>query len=299
MESLEKRDAILRRARRIELKSRRLVARVLAGETRSLFRGTGIEFDAVREYAYGDDVRAIDWNVTARAGRPFVKRFVTTRERDVIVAVDRSGSMRFGSGGPSSMAKEDSAATLAVILAFVTSFLRERIGLVEFGNASPLELAPRRERGTADRFLRSLVTARRSEPRIAWADLAERLDRLLKRRSLLFLVSDFHEPPPLPVLGRLRFRHEVIAVRIVDPREERLEGSGVVVLEDPKTRRTFALDAGSATERAEYAARAKERAERHQELLRDAGIEGFSLQTSDENFAAFFAFIEARRRGLR
>lgn len=293
-ETISSREAILRRARRIVLSSRRVVARALAGETRSVFRGTGVEFDSVREYAYGDDVRAIDWNVTARAGRPFVKRFVTTRERDVVLAVDRSGSMSFATARRT---KAEIVAELAAILASIAERGRERVGLVEFGNREPQELAPRRNRALLERIVGRLLEPTRSRVDAGFDDLVARIERVLPRRALLFLVSDFHELPGERLLARLAARHETIAVRVFDPREIELRGDGAVSCVDPETGRAFAIDAAASASRARFAADAAARSERLRALCGRAGVGRIDLDTRDERFRALFDFFESRRRG--
>jgi uncharacterized protein (DUF58 family) len=286
------REAVIRRARRIELRTRRVVTRLLAGDARSIFRGTGIEFDSVREYSYGDDVRAIDWNVTARAGRPYVKRFVTTRERDLVVVADRSASMRFGSGDRT---KSDVAAELTAVLALVAARGRERIGLIECGARDAIEIEPRRRRATVEHLVRRLVAPVKAAPTVDWEEVRQRCDRVLKRRALLFVVSDFNELPRERDIAELDLRHEVIAVRVFDPREEQLVGSGVMHCFDPETSARFALDAGSARERAAFASAARIKRERIHQLFARAAVASFDLSTADVNFRAFFDFLAAER----
>lgn len=293
-ESPSVREAVLRRARRIELSSRRLVARALAGDARSVFRGSGIEFDSVREYSYGDDVRAIDWNVTARAGRPFVKQFVTTRERDVVLAIDRSASMELGT---ESRTKAEVVAEFAAVLALVATRGRERVGLVEYGIEDPKQIAPRRRVATLDRLITRLLAPVSTRAESTLTEMVDRADRVLKRRALVFLISDFHEVPAERDLSRLDFRHEVIVVRVVDPREQELAGKGVVRCVDPETGHRFTIDPGSPRERAAFVAASRARTERLRGVFARAGVRGFELNTRDTGFAAFFEFLESHRHG--
>lgn len=292
---LSSREAILRRAKRIVLSSRRIVARALAGETRSVFRGTGIEFESVREYAYGDDVRAIDWNVTARAGKPFVKRFITTRERDVVLAVDRSASMSFAT---TRSTKAEIAAEACAIVAAIAERGRERVGLVEFGNRRAQQIAPRRDRATIERVTTRLLQPTTTLPGAGLGDLVERLQRVVVRRALVFLISDFHEPPNERELALLSARHEVIAVVVIDPAERELRGEGAVRCVDPESGLEFTIDAGSSRQRARFAADAASRRASLRERFARAGVSRIEQDTRDERFTALFDFFESRRRGV-
>ncbi|MBI4878150.1 MAG: DUF58 domain-containing protein, partial [Planctomycetes bacterium] len=223
---------ILRKARRIEIRSRKLVSLAMAGEYRSVFRGTGVEFDSVREYVFGDDVRAIDWNVTARARRPYVKRFVESRERSVLLVVDRSASLDFGSTGAS---KAELAAELCAVLALAAAHNRDRVGLLQFSDRVEAFLPPGRGREWPHRLLRELLglapAGRRTDLELAIVEA----ERRLRRRAVVFLVSDFLEPPPVRALARLRRRHDVVALCVRDPREEVLAGLGIVECVDPES----------------------------------------------------------------
>lgn len=290
------RESILKRARRVELKSRRLVARALSGSARSVFRGSGIEFDSVREYCYGDDVRAIDWNVTARASRPFIKQFVTTRERDILVVLDRSSSLAFGSRGRT---KAEVALELLAVIAFIAGRGRERIGLAEIGVRDGVWVEPRRGVEWPKRLTALALEPTDGDDPIDWNALGLRLSQALKQSALLFLISDFQELPDVLALRRIAFRHEVVAARIHDPRELELDGSHPIHCVDRELGRSFWLDPGSERERHEFRAAAREHRLATERAFDGASVDRFDLSTVDERFESFFQFLERRRRGVR
>lgn len=290
------RESILKRARRVELKSRRLVARALSGSARSVFRGSGIEFDSVREYSYGDDVRALDWNVTARAGRPFIKQFVTTRERDILIVLDRSSSLDFGSRGRT---KTEVALELLAVIAFIAGRGRERIGLAEIGVRDGAWIEPNRGLEWPKRLTALALEPTQGDEPIDWNALGLRLSHALKQSTLLFLISDFQELPDVLALRRIAFRHEVVAARIFDPRELELVGSHPIHCFDREAGRSFWLDLGSERERREFQAAAREHRVATERAFDSTSIQRFDLSTRDERFETFFQFLERRRQGAR
>jgi uncharacterized protein (DUF58 family) len=293
------RQALARRARRLDLQSRRRVAHLFAGEARSVFRGAGLEFESVREYAYGDDVRAIDWNVTARVGRPFVKRFIATRDRDVLLAIDRSPSMEFGPA----TTKAEQAALLALFFALLALRGRERVGLFEFACEQPAALPPSRTADVPERLLAVLARQVRPLARdsgLGLEAMAQRLDRALPRRALLLIASDFEglAPSDEHALGRLAARHEVLAARIHDPREASLDGvAGRIEAIDPESGRRFAVDGRCATTRRDFAHVAAAARRSALEALDRAGIERFESSTRDASLSGAIEFLIRRARG--
>lgn len=283
----------LHRVRRLALASRRRVSALLSGEFRSQFRGTGIEFETVREYVPGDDVRALDWNVTARLSRPFVKLFVESRERPAWLVVDRSASMAFGSG---ERTKADVAAELAGVLALAAMHNRDATGIVTFKAGIDAVLPPSCR---ADQLERILLALHAGEPDGAGVfDTAfDVLERRLLRRSVLVLVSDFHALPDSARLARLARRHDVIASIVFDPRERELDGDGLVACVDPETGRRFLLDAGDARERAEYAALAAAEHARRLARLRACGAQVLELSTEHDVVERLLAYFGTRSRG--
>jgi uncharacterized protein (DUF58 family) len=302
---------LLAQVRRIELRTGRLVSSLAAGAYRSAFKGAGLEFDEVREYAVGDDVRTIDWNVTARAGRPHVKVFREERELTIMVLADTSGSMRFGAiPGVSPRTKLALAAEAAAVVAITALKNRDRIGLVRFSGRTEVHLPPRRGRGHALRLVREVLAVP-----AAWATtgLAHALDELVlvaKRRTVCFLISDFLFPDAEERrrfgerLARAGRRHDVVGLRVCDPAETTLPGAGSwlvrapLAVVDPESGAERTLPAGRAA-RAAYAAAwagARQDAER---LFRAAGCDLVDLDTTGSAATAIQRFFRDRRRRLR
>src|SRR6185369_3857700 len=208
---------ILRQIRRLQLKARRAVENLLGGEYHSIFKGTGIAFEEVREYQPGDDIRAIDWNVTARMGHPFVKRFIEERERTVVLAVDCSGSLRFGTG---SRQKREVAAELAAVLAFSAVSNNDRVGLIAFTDRVEKFIPPRKGTRHVLRLIRDVLFYQPQHRGTSVQQALDYLNRVVHRRVIVFLLSDFLDRGYQKSLKRTGRRHDLVAVRITDPREE-------------------------------------------------------------------------------
>lgn len=246
---------LLAQVRRLTIRSRRAVEDVFAGAYRSAFRGRGLEFAEVREYVPGDDVRTIDWNVTARAGRPFVKRHEEERELTVVVALDCSASLMFGSRGRS---KRETAAEAGALLALAASRSRDRVGLLLFTDRIELYVPPSKVRARSLRIVRELVAF---EPAGRGTDVAQALSflaRVLRRRAVIFLLSDWIAAPfdrELAFLGR---RHELTVIQVRDPLEAEWPPAGLLSTRDLETGREHVISlASSAARRAFLAARAR------------------------------------------
>jgi len=216
---------ILKKVRKIQFKANRLLNAPFAGQYASVFKGMGIEFDEVREYVPGDEIRTIDWNVTARAGSPYVKRYVEERELTLMLVVDLSGSQYFGAAGP---LKSEIAAEISAVLAFLAISHNDRVGLLLFSDRRELYLPPQKGRRHVLRVIREILNYRPAGRR---TDLKGALDftgRILKHRSIVFLISDFFALDFEGSLQRIARRHDTIAIRITDPREEELPAVGLV-----------------------------------------------------------------------
>jgi uncharacterized protein (DUF58 family) len=240
---------LLAQVRRLTIRSRRAVEEVFSGAYRSAFRGKGLEFAEVREYVPGDDVRSIDWNVTARHGRPFVKRFDEERELTVVVALDLSGSLRFGSR---SRTKRDAAAEAGALVALAASRNRDRVGLLLFTDRIELYLPPSKSRSRSLRIVRELVAF---EPEGTGTDLNGALaflGRVLRRRAVLFLISDWFAESferPLNLLAR---RHELVTIEVFDPLEESIPDRGLIHVRDLETGATRLVDLRASGARREW-----------------------------------------------
>src|SRR5262245_24206177 len=216
-------QVVLRQIRRLHLKARRAVEDLLGGEYHSVFKGTGIAFEEVREYQPGDDIRSIDWNVTARMGHPFVKRFIEERELTVLLVVDTSGSLHFGT---QLQQKREVAAELAAVLAFSAISNNDKVGLLLCTDGVERFVPPRKGARHVLRLIRDLLFF---QPARRGTDLRAALDylnRVLRRRAVVFLFSDFLDDGHEQAFKRTGFRHDLIAVRLTDLREEELPRVG-------------------------------------------------------------------------
>src|SRR6266571_1555678 len=225
---------VIRQVRRLQVRARRAVENLVGGEYHSVFKGTGIAFEEVREYQPGDDIRAIDWNVTARIGHPFFKRFVEERELTVILLVDSSGSNQFGT---QQQQKREVAAELAAVLAFSAISNNDKVGLIVFTDRVERFVPPRKGTRHVLRLIRDVLFF---QPKHRGTSLREGLDylnRVLHRRAIIFLLSDFLDRGYERAFKHTGRRHDLIAVPIADPREEELPAAGLVELEDAETGR--------------------------------------------------------------
>src|ERR1051325_10349719 len=223
---------IIRQIRRLQLRARRAVEDVLGGEYRSIFKGTGIAFEEVREYQPGDDIRTIDWNVTARMGHPFIKRFVEERELTVLLALDCSGSQHFGTR---LQQKREVAAELAAVVAFSAISNSDKVGLIQFTDRVEKFVPPRKGTRHVLRLIRDVLFFQPQGRGTSLRNALDYLNRVLHRRAIIFLLSDFIEQGFERALKRTARRHDLIAIRITDIRERELPNVGLIDLEDAET----------------------------------------------------------------
>src|SRR3954451_9005962 len=266
---------LTRRVRNLEVLSARLIRAGFAGDYHSAFHGRGIEFSQVREYQPGDDVRAIDWNVTARSGVPHVKEFIEERDLTVIVAVDVSGSMAFGSVD---WRKCDIAAELAAVFAFSAVQNSDRIGLLLFSNTVRSYIPPRRGQMHAQVIVRAAVDAAMRGPRgVADLDAAARyLEQVSSRRAVVIVISDFLDQNFERTMRRLDRRHDVVAITISDPREERFPDAGLAQVVDAETGAARLID----LRRADVGRRAAARVQLNERRFRTAGVDHLNVSTA-------------------
>lgn len=291
---------LLRQVRRIEIRTRHLVAESFAGAYHAVFKGQGMSFEEVRPYLPGDEVRSIDWNVTARTGEPHIKRFIEERELTVLLLVDLSGSLDFGSRG---RFKQALAAELAAVLAFAATSNQDRVGLLAFSDRVERMIPPRRGRRHVLRIVRDLLAIR---PAGRGTDLVLALDtlrHLLHRRSVVFLISDFEgQARPALISRALRAaarRHDLIAVQLSDPLDRELPPAGLLWLEDAESGARRLLDTGDAAWRAAQAAQAEASAAADRQALREAGIDRLAARTDEDYAPALTAFFHRRALRLR
>lgn len=287
---------ITRQVRRLQLRARRAVLTLLGGEYRSAFKGAGLSFEEVRDYQPGDDVRTIDWNVTARMGHPFVKRYAEDRELTVILATDLSASQRFGTG---TTTKKSVTAELAAVLAFAAVAHTDRVGLLGFTDDVERYVPPGKGSRHALRVLRDVLFF---EPKGHRTDVAAALDylnRVHRRRAIVFLFSDFLDGPFADPFRRAARQHDLIAVRTTDPREHDWPAAGLVQLEDAETAEQVLIDTGSRHFREQFAANARERRDRFTTLARSSQVDLIDVGTDGRHFDALMRFFHIRERRRR
>jgi uncharacterized protein (DUF58 family) len=335
---------IVQQVKRIQFHTGRQVADVLAGAYLSVFKGRGMEFDEVRPYVPGDDVRTIDWNVTARMGEPYVKRYVEERELTVLLLVDISPSLNFGSAGRS---KREAAVELSALLAFSAIHNSDKVGLLLFHGEAEEYIPPRKGQKHALRVIREVLARGREDappagpgrwnpwnlPRALWqrfrelgarraatraagrssdllggrapersTSIAHALEftrRVLPRRAVLFLISDFLDEGYLSVLRSASRRHDVVAVLVTDERELGFDRAGLIALEDAETGHTCLVDTQAPGLREELAAMARARIDRLAGELRSAGVDMIRVDATKPVIEPLLAFFRMRERRLR
>lgn len=293
---------LMEEVRRLQIRTRRRVNDLFAGEYQSAFLGRGIEFAEVREYAPGDDVRAIDWNVTARAGKPFIKRYIEERQLTVMLCVDASASGHFGTIGRS---KARLIAEAGAALAYSALRNNDRVGLLRFSDEVDLFVPPRKGPRHLLRLLRELLGFEPGGAGRAFPEALESLGSVLRQRAIVFMITDFLPPPTGEITGierplaRLARRHDVIALRVSDPREHALPNAGLITLRDPESGQRVLFDTASRRLRRRFEDHARARRAASDDLLRRVGVDVVELST-DRPFAVeierYFRFRERRRR---
>ncbi len=317
---------IIKRVKEIQINTGRQVADVLAGQYESVFKGGGIEFDEVRPYVPGDEIRSIDWNVTARMGAPFVKRFVEERQLTLMLMADVSASQDFGS---KSRSKRDAVAELCALLSFAANFNDDKVGLTLFHGDIETFIPPRKGQKHSLRVVREVLAQGGPEglttgdssgqspsrrfsffrrPSRRWrsprrsTNIAGAMEFLLKvthRKTICFVVSDFLDDNYLPVLQSANRKHDVVAVMVSDPREFEIPNAGLLNLTDAETGRVIHLDSSSAMVRKEYQEKCLNRRQKVESALRSSKIDFISIDCSRpvvDPLVHFFRMREKRRR---
>ena len=282
---------ILAQIRRIEIRARRLASTLLAGDYRSVFHGSGIEFAEAREYTPGDDVRRIDWNVTARLGTPWVKQFVEERDLPVVCAVDVSASQQVAhaAGG-----RTAAAAELTALIAFAAMYQKDRSGLLTFTDQTERFVPPARGTRHVLRIVREVLHGRRAHTGTSIAAGCDYLARVLRRRSVVFVISDFIDAGYEQPLRSLARRHDVIAVTLVDPIDLELPNLGLVEAEDAEGGDRLLVDTGDPALRARYRAVAAERARGRRATLTTAGVDEVVVPLDGDLVQPLVAYFRAR-----
>ena len=286
---------VIRRIRKIHIHSNYLVNDILAGEYESAFRGRGMEFEEVREYQPGDDVRDIDWNVTARMGHPYVKVYREERELTILLLVDVSGSGQFGSGA---QLKNELSAELAAILAYAAVKNNDKVGLIIFSDIIEKFIPPKKGRNHVWRVIREVLE---HSPRSKKTDISAALDflnRITSRRVIAFLISDFIARDYEKLLRITNKKHDLIAISIIDPRERELPAVGLVELADAETGETRLIDTGEDGFRREFSAGAARRARETREIFRRCSVDHIPLITNQPYINALMKFFRMREKRM-
>jgi uncharacterized protein (DUF58 family) len=286
---------ILKKIRRLELRTRRLVNSSFSGRYHSVFKGRGMNFEEVREYTPGDEIRSIDWNVTARMNAPYVKKFTEERELTVMLLVDVSASGSFGSV---ELSKRELAAEVAAILAFSAINNSDKVGLLLFSDEVELFIAPKKGRLHTLRLIREMLYFQPRGKRTNLAAALEYLNKVISRRAVVFVISDFlasDYTKPLTVASR---RHDLVAMPVLDPGEERLPDVGLVTFEDAETGEQIEINTSSSAVRRAFAAEEGRRRKNLDKLFGSRGMDVVPLATDEDYLVALRAFFERRERRL-
>jgi len=287
------RAELLRTIGRIRIRTRKIVSELLAGSYRSAFRGSGLEFDEVREYTESDDLGAIDWNVTARTGSPFIKTYHEERERTLFLLVDVSGSTRYGS---CRRTKAQTLAEICAVLALSAAGSHDRVGLVAFSDRIEHHLPARRGTRHALRVVRAVLSLPPTERGTRITSALEMLARTRLKRGIVFVISDFMDSGYERAFGAMARRHDLIAVRIADPAESALPAGGLVQLRDPETGRIVTADLSSRTVRDQYERRMKASAQNLAGLCAHRKADLLEVSTAEPIAIPLRALVERRRR---
>lgn len=284
---------ILKRIKRIEIKTRNLVEEVFTGEYHSLFKGQGLEFNEVREYQPGDSYRDIDWNVSARFGHPYIKKFKETRELNVLFIVDLSASNQFGTQG---QLKAEFIAEITAVLSFSALSNQDKVGLLLFTDRVEKYLPPRKGRKYTLQILRDILY---HEPHGKGTDLAEALSftsRLLKKRSIIFVVSDFLAKDFSKPIRLLSNKHDVIALQIVDPAERSLPSAGLLRVQNPETGESDVIDFSDKQLKLQYDKYIQVEQEQLNKKMSQARVDLLSLKTNEPYVVELQNFFTRRLR---
>jgi uncharacterized protein (DUF58 family) len=284
---------LAKKIRYLQIYTSKAVNESLAGEYHSVFKGRGMEFDEVREYQIGDEIRSIDWNVTARTGEPYVKRFVEERELTVIFLVDLSASGAFGSSG---QIKNEVAAEICALLAFSAIKNNDKVGLIVFTDCIEMFIPPAKGTTHVLRLIRDLLNFRPKQVQTNISEGIDYLGRITTKRSVVFLVSDFLSSgfeKQLHVVGK---RHDIIAVSITDPREVSLPNVGLIELEDAETGELVVVDTSSAAVRSTYAKLGAARQGHLKELFQSMSIDQIEIFTNRDYVRDLVLFFRTRER---
>lgn len=287
---------ILKKVRQIEIRTGRLVNDVFAGQYESIFKGRGMEFHEVREYVPGDDIRSIDWNVTARTGHPYVKKFIEERELTVLLIADMSASGYFGSRNKM---KSEIMAEIGALLAFSAIKNNDKVGLLLFTDRVEKFIPPKKGRPHVLRVIRELLYYKPEHKKTNINAALEYLGKVLKKKVVVFLMSDFMDSGYERMLRILNKRHDIVGISILDPRESNMPDVGLVEFEDAETGENIFLDTGDKFLRDELAKRRGSFLESRNRAFRSMNLDSIDISTDKSYIKPLMLFFKARARRFR
>jgi uncharacterized protein (DUF58 family) len=284
---------LFKKIRRIEIRTRKIVNELFSGEYHSTFKGQGMEFEEVRQYLPGDDIRLIDWNVTARTGYPHVKKFREERELSVIFLVDASSSGAFGT---KERFKEDAAAELCAVLAFSAIKNNDKVGMIIFTDRIEKFIPPKKGKAHVLRLIREILYFKPEGTGTDISGALEYFNRVIKKKSVVFLISDFLSEDFMKPLQIANQKHDVIAIKISDPRELQFENVGLIELEDAETGETLVIDTGSTEFRTDFANQAAEDNFQLNRALRLIDLDFIQIITNQSFVIPLINFFKMREK---
>lgn len=284
---------LLKKIRHIEIHTKRLVNDLFSGEYHSTFKGQGMEFEEVRQYQPGDDIRLIDWNVTARTGFPYIKKFREERELSVVLMVDASSSGRFGTR---ERFKSETAAELCALLAFSAIKNNDKVGLIIFTDRIEKFVPPQKGRSHVLRLIREVLYFVPEGTGTDVSGALEYFNKVIKRKSVVFVISDFLSDDFIKPLQISNNKHDVVAMKISDPREASFENVGLIELEDAETGEVVLINTSSKEFRREFAARAKDDNENLKRNLQLINVDFINIQTGESYIAPLVNFFKMREK---
>lgn len=287
------REEILKKVRKIQIKTNRLADNLLAGMYASAFKGAGIEFSEVRQYLPGDEVHAIDWNVTARMGQPFIKEFEEEREQTILLLVDSSSSFHFGT---SNHTKNELMAEVCALLAFSAIENNDKVGLIIFSDQIEKHIPPRKGRKHVLRVIRELLYFQPEHIGTDLVGVLEYVAKVTKRSTICFLISDFIDDGYEKAFQIASKRHDLIPVTITDPTEEKLPAIGLINLRDSETGEEMMIDSSNARVRAEYQRFFRQKEIQREKFFRAAGIKSIDLRTDQDYIDILLKYFKSRKR---
>lgn len=284
---------ILKKIRRIEIHTKKLVNDLFSGEYHSTFKGQGMEFEEVRQYEPGDDIRLIDWNVTARTGFPHIKKFKEERELSVMLLVDASSSGQFGTR---ERFKSETAAELGALLAFSAIKNNDKVGLIIFTDKIEKFVPPQKGRGHVLRLIREILYFKPENQGTDISGALEYFNKVIKRKSVVFLISDFLSEDFYKPLQIANNKHDVIALKITDPRENSFENVGLLELEDAETGEVYMIDTSSRHFRNDFESKASEDIHNLKRGFRMINVDFINIHTNESYIVPLINFFKMREK---